>query len=237
MLTSETRSCIELQFFISEGLFVFQHTDRIFINRTDSSNTVFKILPSPYSLIHVTYCLTKKIINYYYYYHKNADHNIYFNHLQFVPPFCSWGISFYVAGMHTVYVILTKSFQCKWISVNKNWHMRNHLGNPNFNGISRCSIFLQCTLHMDDSIPTVHMIHDEKCKCVRNMHMVQWDEYSLRSRLQLLPRPQKTIHQPPWRPYSGKMLLTVLCWGFKTDLYMNPKQLKFIIKLRASTWD
>lgn len=45
--------------------------------------------------------------------------------------------------------------------------MTNHSGNPDLKSMSCCSIFL----HMDDIIATVHMIHDEKCKCVSNMHM------------------------------------------------------------------
>lgn len=73
--------------------------------------------------------------------------------------------------MHTVYVILRKGFQCKWISINKYWYMTNHLGNPDLEGMSSCSILLQCTLHMDDAIAIVHVICDEKCKCVSNMHM------------------------------------------------------------------
>lgn len=49
--------------------------------------------------------------------------------------------------------------------------MTNHLGNPDLEGMSSCSILLQCTLHMDDVIAIVHVICDEKCKCVSNMHM------------------------------------------------------------------
>ena len=99
----------------------------IFINRSDSSNSlhytfIILLLNSCHSSTDWKNYNEKS--NYCYYYSKNADRHM---HVLIILSFyllsVLGGIILYIALMCNVYVILTKNFQCKWISINKYWYM------------------------------------------------------------------------------------------------------------------